>query len=418
MLRSMFTAIGALTLHQSFMDVVADNLANVNTPGYKASRASFQDQIAQLIQTGAAPGTNLGGVNPTQIGLGVRLGSVTSTFTQGSLQSTGRSTDLAIQGDGFFVYTNSGSAGATQFYSRDGSLGLDANGVLVNNSTGMRAMGWTAVTSGSTGGSAAVDTSQPIAAIQIPVDSAVARATANATLVGNLDSAAASGSVGQATTTLGVYDSLGALRTVTVTFQHPSSNNWAWTATTGSPASAIGSGTLTFDTNGVLTSGSSGTLTLPAGGGSSSTAITLDMSDLTQLATSSSVAASSQDGLAAGSLTGINVISSTGQVVGLYSNGLQQVIGQLALATFVNSSGLSRLGQNLYAQGLNSGEARVGTAGAGGRGTLVSGYLEASNVDLAQEFTNMIMAQRGFQASSRVITASDEMLQELVNLKR
>jgi flagellar hook protein FlgE len=415
----MFTAIGALTLHQSFMDTVADNLANVNTPGYKASRVSFQDQMAQLMQAGAAPTDNLGGVNPTQIGLGLRMGSITPTFTQGSLQSTGRSTDLAIQGDGFFIYSDSGSAGGAQTYSRDGSLGLDANGVLVNAGTGMRVMGWNAVTGGSASGSAGmVNTNQPISAIQIPVDSTVARATANVQMTGNLDATATTGSAGQYVTTIGVFDSLGALQTVTITFDHSGVNSWSWTASAGSPAASVGSGTVTFDANGQITGGSVGTLSLTGSAGAANSTISLDMTGLTQLATASTVAAASQDGLSAGSLTGINVISNSGEVVGLYSNGMQQVIGQLALANFVNPSALTRLGQNLYAEGLNSGVPRIGTSGTGGRGTLVSGYLEASNVDLAREFTNMILAQRGFQASSRVITASDEMLQEVVNLKR
>ena len=411
MLRSMFTAIGSLTLHQSFMDVVADNLSNANTPAYKASHINFQDQISQLMQAGSAPTTDLGGINPTQIGMGVRLGSISPTFTQGALQSTGRSSDLAIQGDGFFIYSASGSA-AERFYSRDGALTMDADGVLVNGATGMRLLGWTA-----SGSAAAVDTGQPLTEITIPTDSTLARASTLGTLQGNLDSTAASGSAGAYNATLGVYDSLGVLRSVTVNFQHPSNNTWSWAATSGSPASAVGSGTLTFDTSGQYVSGS-GTVTLPASGGAAAATVTLDMSQLTQLATASTAALASQDGLAAGSLSGFNVISNTGEVFGEYSNGLQQRLGQLALASFVNPGALLRTGQSLYRAGLNSGEPKLGAPGTGGRGTVTSGYLEASNVDLAQEFTNMILAQRGFQAASRVITTSDEMLQELVNLKR
>ncbi len=405
MLRSMFTAISALTLHQSYLDVVADNLANANTPGFKSSRVAFQDQFAQLLGVGSSPTTDLGGINPTQIGLGARLGSITPDFTQGTLQGTGRLMDLAIQGDGFFIYAE----GAVNYYSREGTLEMDSQGYLVNAATGMRIQGWQALmTSGSMG---AIDTGQPIGDLQVPLDSTLARATANSVLGGNLDSTAATGD--SYDLTMGAYDSLGVLRSVTVRFTKTAANTWSWSATSG----ATGSGTLTFDTQGQYVSGS-GAITIPASGGSTASAVTLDMSGMTQLAMASDAAALTQDGLAAGSLTGFSLISSTGEIYGSYSNGLQVRLGQVALATFVNPSGLQRSGQNLFQIGLNSGDPAVGAAGSGGRGTVASGYLEASNVDMAREFTNMILAQRGFQASSRIITTSDEMLQELVNLTR
>lgn len=409
MLRSMFTSIGSLTLHQSYMDVVANNLANVNTTGYKSSRVTFQDQISQLLAAGAAPSANVGGINPTQIGLGVRLGSITTGFTQGALQSTSRPSDIAIQGDGFFIYSDN----TTQYYSRDGALDMDADGVLVNTSTGLRIQGWQAQTiSGSTG---VIDTGLPIGQITIPVNSTLARATTNATLRGNLDSTLPLGNT--FTATAGIYDSLGVLHPVSVVYTHTANDTWTWAASAGSPAASVGSGTVTFNTSGQYTGGS-GTITIPGTGGAAATTATLDMSNLTQLATANDVALSNQDGLAAGSLSGFSVVTNTGEIYGLYSNGLQERIGQIAMANFINPSGLEHAGQNLFITGLNSGAPQVGTANSGGRGTLVSGYLEASNVDMAQEFTNMILAQRGFQASSRVITTSDEMLQELVNLKR
>ncbi len=409
MLRSMFTSIGALTLHQTYMDVVANNLANVNTHGFKGSRVTFLDQISEMVAAGAGPTQALGGINPTQVGLGVRLGGTTTNFTQGAMQSTGRVSDMAIQGDGFFIYAN----GNDRFYSRDGALEMDADGVLVNGATGMRILGWQAQTvSGSTG---VIDTGLPLSQINIPVNSTLARATTNATLRGNLDSTEPIG--GTFTATVGVYDSLGVLHPVTVTYTHTAANTWTWAASAGSPAAGVGGGTATFNAQGQYVSGT-GTITIPGSGGAAATTATLDMSNLTQLATGSDVALSNQDGLAAGSLTGFSVISNTGEIFGLYSNGLQERVGQIAMANFINPAGLEHAGQNLFRLGLNSGEAQVGTANTGGRGTVVSGYLEASNVDMAQEFTNMILAQRGFQASSRVITTSDEMLQELVNLKR
>lgn len=405
MLRSMFTAISSLNLHQIYMDVVANNLANVNTYGYKSNRVSFQDQFSQTLWDGSAPGDNLGGINPAQIGLGVRLGAISPNFNQGMLQGTGRNTDLAIQGDGFFIYNNL----VTQYYSRDGSLELDAEGYLVNGATGQRIQGWMATVSGTT---ASVDTGRPIEAIQLPLGATLARATQNATLKGNLDSTF--DPADNYDMTMGVYDSLGVLHSINVEFAHTADNTWSWTA---SGDGATGSGTLTFDANGQYVSGS-GTVTVPGTDGAADTTLTLDMGGLTQLATDNDVAMTYQDGLAAGSFSSFFVTPSTAEIYGVYSNGMQQLIGQLAISNFVNPAGLTKVGNNLYQVSANSGDPSIGGAGTGGRGTIAAGYLEGSNVDLGQEFTNMILAQRGFQASSRVITTSDEMLLELVNIKR
>lgn len=400
MLRSMYTAITALNLNQSYMDVIADNLANANTPGFKTSRVTFKDQVAQTMSIGSGPTAELGGTNPVQIGMGARLGDVTTNFLQGTLQGTGRLTDLAIQGDGFFIYRD----GNESFYSRNGSLDLDAQGYLVNSSSGQRVQGWMAA-----GG--VVDPGMAISDIQAPLDSTLARETSNVYMGGNLDSdVAASGF----DVTVGVYDSLGALHSVSVNLARQAGTNiWDWTATSG----AAGSGTVSFDVNGQFTGGG-GSVTVPPSGGAAATVVNLDMSKFTQLATSHTVSSFNQDGLAAGSLTAFNVISTTGEIFASYSNGLQEIVGQLSMAKFANPSGLKREGQSLWRAGLNSGTPEVGVANTGGRGTLLSGYLEASNVDLSQEFTNMIIAQRGFQAASRVITASDQILQELVNLGR
>lgn len=412
MLRSMFTAISALNLHQVFMDVIADNLANANTFGYKSNRISFQDQYSQLLSIGSAPTQTVGGVNPIQVGLGTRLGTISAAFTQGSLQATGRNTDLAIQGDGFFVFSN--GAGNT-YYSRDGLLDLDANGFLVHSATGLRLQGWPAV-------NGAINTGAAIGDIQLPLGSTLARATTNALLGGNLDSTtplvddpATPEIENQFETAVGVYDSLGVLHSVTLTYTHTADNTWSWTA---SGDGAVGAGVLTFDANGQYATGSPGSITIPGTGGAAVTTFEVDFSDLSQLATESDVSLFNQDGLAAGDLTTFYISPDTGEIYGLYSNGMQQLVGQMAMARFVNPTGLVHNGQNMYSEGLNSGDPSVGAANTGGRGVVVSGYLEGSNVDMAQEFTNMILAQRGFQASSRIITTSDEMLQELVNLKR
>ena len=437
MLRSMFTAISALNAHQSWMDMLGNNLANVNTPGYKTSQISFQDQVSQLLRSGAAPSTTLGGVDPEQIGLGMRLGSINQNFSQGALQSTGRSSDLAIQGDGFLMYsttlrdTGTSTAGSaavtsTRYYSRDGSIDMDANGYLVNTNNGTRLLGWTPTfTSASAAGY--VDTGQQLTALQIPINSTLASRTMNTTLRGNLDSQTPTTT--PYTVTAGVYDSLGAPHTVTTSFQRTGNNAWNWSATYLDAAGATqtaGSGTLGFSgSTGQVdpaTSTSGGqpqiSLNMSTMGAFTPQVITLDLSNMTQLSTDNSVYMASQDGLAAGALTGFHFEANTGRVIALYSNGLQKWIGQVGMASFANPPGLEKAGQNLFLEGLNSGAPNMGTPDTGGRGVVVSSYVEASNVDLAQEMTNMILAQRGFQASSRMITTSDEMLQELVNLKR
>ena len=410
MLRSMFTAVSALNLHQTYMDVIANNLANANTTGYKASRVLFQDQFYQLLSPGAGPSTTLGGINPSQIGLGVQLGYVAPVFTQGMLQSTGRNLDLGIQGDGFLIYDQ----GASTRYSREGSLTLDSNGFLVNASTGLHVQGWSADTDG------VIDPNLPPNNIQLITDKTVAKASENAVFGGNLDAKTATDGV--VSTTMGLYDSLGVLHTAKVEFTRNTDNEWGWKFT--EPAGHVaGEGTITFDAAGQYTGstidvpvtidGSAGANQIGDPGG-----LTLDLKNMTMLSMDDSVAVTSQDGLPAGTVNGLYITPNDGSIYLTYSNGVRQQVAQLAMARFTNPSGLIDAGHTTYQQGLNSGEPEIGTANTGGRGTIASGYLEASNVDMAQEFTNMILAQRGFQASSRVITTSDEIMQELVNLKR
>jgi flagellar hook protein FlgE len=344
----------------------------------------------------------LGGINPTQVGLGVNIGAIAQSFTQGALQSTGRDLDLAIQGDGFFVYSDS----TYDYFSREGSLGIDSQGYMVNSGSGDRIQGWQADTLG------VVNTGNPRGPIRIPVDSTVARTTQNAMMYGNLDSALAVGET--YTTRIGVYDSLGVLHPVDVEFTRTAANDWDWTCVGG----GAGSGSVTFDTNGQYLSSNDGPITVTGSPGSSNFDVSIESTNLTMLASASSATLGSQDGLASGTLIGYSVSSNTGEVFGVYSNGEQRRLAQLAMAMFINPAGLIRRGYSRYVAGLNSGEARIGACGTGGRGLVSSGYLEGSNVDMSREFANMILAQRGFQASSRVISTSDEMLNELVNLRR
>lgn len=412
MIRSMFTAVNSLANQQVFMDMVADNLSNVNTAGFKSSYIRFKDQFAQTVRMGSAPATagNLGGTNPLQVGLGSLIGTVSQTFSQGALQSTGRELDLAISGDGFFVYRK----GETDYYSRDGSIAIDSNGALVNTNTGEYIQGWQA------NGLGEINTGNPMTDIVVPVDSTTARPTSSATLQGNLDANTVDG--GTFNVTFGTYDSLGVLKPVTIQYTrvanpvpapNPMTTTWNWNMTSG----AVGNGTIVFDEDGRWVS-DTGTISVTGSAGTNPTTVDLDMDNITMLSSTNSVALTVQNGLAAGSLMGFNISANTGEVFGVFSNGDQHRIGQLAMALFINPAGLVRQGNNQYLAGLNSGEPRIGQPSAGGRGTVASGYIEGSNVDMSREFANMIMAQRGFQASSRIITTSDQMLQELVNLGR
>jgi len=419
MIRSIFTAISSLNLHQKYLDVVSNNLANANTKGFKASRVMFQDQFAQTLGLGSAPADTLGGTNPTQIGLGVGMGYVSANFAQGTLESTGRNLDLGIEGDGFFVYGQDEG----RRYSREGSMGLDAEGFLVNASSGLRTQGWVADATG------AVDANAPVEDIQIDTNQSLAKATENVFLGGNLS--ATTDGAGTATVTMGVYDSLGTLQQAAVQFTRGGvagapTNVWTWQVMDTSvvpPVAGVGTGTVTFDANGQIDAANPPTTgtaaTIPGSAGSTTPIpVTFDFASMTQLTAATSATVTSQDGLAAGSVTDVYVSPNDGAISLVYSNGLIEQVGQVALARFTNSAGLVQGEGTTFLEGLNSGDAEIGAAGTGGRGGIASSHLEASNVDMAQEFTNMILAQRGFQASSRVITTSDEILQELVNLKR
>jgi flagellar hook protein FlgE len=410
----MSIAIAALRNHQVYMDVVSSNISNVNTTGFKASRISFQELLSQTLRGSSAPRGGTGGLNPIQIGLGMALGGIDTLFTQGSLQDTGKLTDLAIQGDGFFVLNN-GDGG--QVYTRDGNLDVGIDGSLLNLATGLKIMGWAAdpVTS-------VVDTSGALDEIVIPFGQSMARATSEMVVKGNLDAEALAAST--ATSSIVVYDSLGVLHNIDVTFTKDTVlNTWNWSAApavteTGTTVTTSGN-QLLFETDGSFsTSNTASTLSLTFNNGSDSpAAIDLDFSALTQLMGNTTVTQSSQNGLPPGNLSTFTV-GTTGEVSGLFSNGLTRALGQISMANFTNPGGLVKEGQSLFVVSANSGNAQVGAPGTDGRGQITGGYLEMSNVELAQQFTSMITAQRGFQANSRVITTSDEMLQELVNLKR
>ncbi|MGQ9473270.1 MAG: flagellar basal-body rod protein FlgF [Candidatus Caldatribacteriaceae bacterium] len=403
MMRSLFSGVSGLKNHQTQMDVIGNNIANVNTVAFKASRVTFEDILSQTIEGARSPVSGgPGGVNPTQIGLGMTISSVDTIFTPGSLQTTNNPTDLAIQGDGFFIV----SSGTQVYYTRDGSFSMSADGSLVG-SGGYRVQGWLADSDGN------IDTTQALQNIVIPVGTQMKpKATENLFFEGNLDANFANGATW--TTSSQVYDSLGNAHNLVITFTKSGTNTWDWEATLDTISG--GTETVEFGPDGSVTSGGTGTLsfTIP---GANALNITVDFSQMTQFGNPSTAYVSLQDGYEAGSLETVSVDSS-GIITGIFTNGQSKALGQVALANFVNPAGLTKVGGNLYQISNNSGSPNIGAANSGGRGSIAVGALEMSNVDLAQEFTNMIVTQRGFQANSRVITTSDEMLQDLINIKR
>jgi flagellar hook protein FlgE len=373
------------------LDVTGNNIANVNTTGFKASATQFQDTLSQLTQGASGPQAEAGGSNPAQIGLGVRVAAISTNFAQGSSQATGRSTDMMISGNGFFMVQSAGE----NLYTRAGSFSFDASGQLVTPD-GSVVQGWTAT--------AGVINPTPggIGNIVLP-ENAVAPAvqTTIAKLSGNLPAGAATGDI--VTRDIDVYGAVGDLRTVSMKFTR-TATGWDVAAADGTTTV---NGAITF-TSGVINATGS---TMTVNG------VTVDFTTITGYAGLNTVKLDSQNGREPGTLQSFS-LSKDGTLVGSFSNGATDPIARIALATFVNPGGLEKAGSSTYRTSINSGVASVGTAGTAGIGSLAGGALEMSNVDLSQEFTNLIVAQRGFQANARIITTSDEVLQELTNLKR
>ncbi|WAP51665.1 flagellar hook protein FlgE [Arthrobacter sp. ATA002] len=388
MLRSLYSGISGLRSHQTMLDVTGNNIANVNTAGYKATAVQFQDTLSQLTQGATAPGADAGGGNPSQVGLGVQVAGISTNFAQGSAQATGRGTDLMIDGDGFFV-TRQG--GQTQ-YTRAGAFNVDASGRLVT-ADGSLVQGWGATDGVVATGGALTDITVPSGAI------APAAATTTAALAGNLPEDSEPGTT--LVRDLEVFDANGNSSSVPVTFAR-TEDGWDVSADGAAPVS------LTFS-EGKLTGPANPTLTVDG--------VAVDLSGITGYADVDTVAVTAQNGRSAGTLDSWSM-AADGTLIGSFSNGSKQALGRIVLAGFTNPSGLEKVGGSSYAATANSGAAVIGGPGAGGNGAVTAGSLEMSNVDLSQEFTNLIVAQRGFQANARIITTSDEVLQELTNLKR
>lgn len=516
MMRALFAGVSGLRNHQTRMDVIGNNIANVNTVAFKASRVVFKEAFAQLLQGASRPPGNTGGINPIQIGSGMNIGSIDQLFTQGFLETTGQSTDLAIQGNSFFALSD----GQKTVYTRAGNFQLDANGRLIAPNNGFVVQGINADSFGN------FSAASSISDIVLPLgQKSPAQATTTVTLTGNLDQNAtpASGTItsnpngllsapavtssatagtynlvhtatGQVTlngpggltqtltglangaqtlnfATLGVavnvgagftadpaagggvgsvdgsalavtgasthamgitvFDNAGAPHNLQLTFTNVGQGNWTWAAAVGGTSGTVASngqqsGTVTFSATGSLLSFTGGSPIRidpgTAGGGDEfdfniDPGSINDINGLAGFAKQSNAVISNQNGFQAGDLTDISV-DTRGVITGFFTNGVNRSLAQIALGVFSNPSGLLRAGDNVFSESANSGSAVLGFAGISNPDTITPGALENSNVELSQEFTNMIIAQRGFQGNARVITTADEMLTELVNLKR
>lgn len=403
--RALFSGLSGTVAFQGRLDVVGNNIANSTTVSYKQARATFQDALYQTLRGGSSGSEmGLGGTNPIQIGSGVSLAAVAVEHTQGSLERTGQPLDAAIEGPGMFMVSD----GSATFYTRDGAFALDNNNILVHTSTGYKVQGWLAA-----GG--VMSPTGPPGDLRLNIGQlASPQPTARVSVIGNLSAGAAPGDSAQ--TTVLVYDSLGATHQVVLTFvKRPDPGQWeVRVQCEGDTASA----TVTFGADGRVTGADSVSLSLtPDNGASAPQVIDFALGALTGLSDPSSVTVSRQDGRPAASLVAVE-LTDGGYVLGQYSDGRSEVLGQIALVSFTNPAGLTRLGANLYAQAPAAGAAAVGSPGTGGRGQIVAQALEMSNVDLTKAFVEMITSQRGFQASTRVIATANEMLDDVVRLIR
>jgi flagellar hook protein FlgE len=399
------TALSALSSYDLMLQVTANNLANLNTPGFKSQSLHFLDTFYQTLQAPTVPiGGGQGGKNPIQVGMGVAFGAIITRMAQGTFTPTGMPTDMTIIGNGFFAVTKNGQV----LYTRDGAFRVDANGNLVHAGTGALLLGWVADEAGN------INTSSDLQPIKVPVGGALAaKATTLVRFGGNLDTRLDIGST--QTLSFTVYDSQGNPHLVSLTFTKTAPNTWDWQAEFN--GSVVGSGTVQFSDQGQWQSGT-GTITLTlANGAVSPQTIQLDFSSLNQLASTTTASAAFQDGFPVGVLETLSV-DARGLIIGSFSNGVTRPLAQVAVTVFSNPEGLERVGDNMFKASGNSGLPRYLPAGVGGAGRIQSSGLEQSNVDLARELTQVLIAQRSFQAAARTILAADEMTQEALNLRR
>jgi flagellar hook protein FlgE len=402
--------LSGLNASDTALATISNNLANLNTTGYKDTNVNFQDMFYQLLG-------NNGSGDQLQVGAGTSVSSIETNFSGGSVQDTGVSTDVAITGNGFFIVQD----GNNTYYTRAGDFTQNSSGYLVT-SDGYEVMGYPAT-------NGVVNTSGGLEPIQLPMGMVSGpSATQNISLQANLSSNAAVG--GTYDTNITVYDSLGTSHVLSLDFTRTSSG-WSYTATLPSSditggtgtATTVASGSLSFDSNGNLTSTTPITLSIPnLADGASTMSMNWDLASssgtglITQVSGSSSTSNTTQDGSASGSLTSFS-INSDGTISGAFSNGTK-VVGQIALANFANLQGLTKEGDNNYSSTISSGSAVIGTPGTSSLGTLTGSALELSNVDMSTEFSNLIIAERGYQANAKSVTTFDQIAQDTINLIR
>lgn len=419
MFTSFSTALSALNATSTAIDVVGNNLANMNTPGFKTSEVVFRDLVTQSLGAG---------LGETQVGFGTAQPLTVREFSQGAIQTSSGLLDAAIQGDGFFVTQS--SQGAT-LYTRAGNFQVDSSGNL-RTDTGNMVQGWTTLdpTTGQ------VDSNGPIGNIVVPTGGLQAP-TPTTTLTAdlNLNASATADSSSDFSTPVTVYDSLGNSHVLTIGFEKTGTNTWSYqvsipgsdvtSGTAGTPYPITGaSGSLTFDSTGKLTDPAAGSPIAINLTGLSDGAADMNVSwdpynngvgRITQFGQPSASSASSQNGSAAAQLVHVG-LSDGGQIMAQYSDGVQTVVGQVALASIRNPSTLIAAGNNSFQLSALTANPSVGTPGTGGRGSIVGGAVEASTVDIASEFTNLIVYQRGYEANAHVITTADQLSQDTINL--
>ncbi|HYA88514.1 MAG TPA: flagellar hook protein FlgE [Nitrospirota bacterium] len=434
MFDALYTAVSGMDATNTELSVIGNNIANMNTIGFKASTVSFDDVLSQSIANGSGA---------SQIGQGVAISSVSPDFSEGSFESTSNSLDLAINGNGMFMVNKDGA----DYYTRDGQFSLGSNGNIVD-SNGNALQGYLANAAGDitgTIGNLQLTTGQSpanattVVNLGINLNSMTTGAADNFTLDGNGPHEPNDPANYDFSNTTTIYDAQGSAHNVTEYFVKTGNNTWnvhyvyadpavsgqllqAGQTSGGAGADPTGAATvqqLTFNADGSLNTVASVAtpVTFNFGGGAAAQTLNFNYGTSTQYAGSNSIANVTQDGYASGSLMSES-ISNTGVISEVFSNGETRAVGQVALAGFSAPSELTELGGNLYEQSVGSGAPVIGTAGSSGLGNLDSSSLEESNTDLDQEMVQMITAQNGYDANSKIIQTADDMLQALMNIKQ
>ncbi len=442
--RSLTIGASSLNAHRQKFDVISNNIANANTTGYKSTRANFADQLSQIYKYGRTPdiigGNGAGGLNPTQYGLGVKVGSITTDMSQGAVETTNRPLDMALNGEGYFVYNLNGQ----QVYSRAGAINWDKGGNLVDSTTGAILQGYN-ITYGGTGRMAKDSNdinilNKNLSNLNISQNVVSSpKQTSTATVNGNLDLSMAVGA--SKDVSINIYDNLGGTKSLNLTFTKqaptgtPPVTTFGISAKVGGTSVTLPSTSVTFNSDGTIKTPTSlqidtaglTALNTAFGGTPFDTTKPINinladpnnlMSGLTSFTGASTANFLDQNGYAQGSLQDISV-DLNGKIWGSFTNGVSEILGQLSVAKFENPSALTKRGDNFLSVAPNSGTPNIGTAGEIFPSTSVIGNaLESSNVEMTEQFTDMISTQRGYESAARTITVTDQMLQEINQLKR